>query len=135
MIHLLDANVLIALFLMDHIHHRRANAWFNKQTSHFATCSVTQGSLLRLHMRLALDDSAGAAWASLKELTQHPRHTFWNDGTAYTELSHDYVQGHRQITDFWLIDLARRQKGQVATFDKGLCTIHPEHSYLIPDIA
>ena len=45
---LLDANVLVALLVDDHVHHTAAEDWFSGLTENFATCPVTQGSLLRL---------------------------------------------------------------------------------------
>ena len=48
---LLDANVLIALLVDDHVHHAAAENWFAGLDGNFATCPVTQGSLLRLLIR------------------------------------------------------------------------------------
>ena len=48
---LLDANVLIALVVNDHVHHASAEAWFSGLADGFATCPVTQGSLIRLLVR------------------------------------------------------------------------------------
>ena len=45
---LLDANVLIALLVDDHVHHQAAENWFVGMTGDFATCPITQGSLTRL---------------------------------------------------------------------------------------
>jgi hypothetical protein len=50
---LLDANVLIALLVNDHVHHSSAETWFLGVTDGFATCPITQGSLIRL---------SGAVW-------------------------------------------------------------------------
>ena len=44
---LLDANVLIALLVADHLHHDAAEAWFAASGDRFATCPVTEGSLTR----------------------------------------------------------------------------------------
>ena len=48
---LLDANVLIALLVEDHVHHAAAENWFTGMSGNFATCPVTQGSLVRLLIR------------------------------------------------------------------------------------
>ena len=48
---LLDASVLIALLVDDHVHHAAAENWFAGLNGNFATCPVTQGSLLRLLIR------------------------------------------------------------------------------------
>ena len=48
---LLDANVLIALLVDDHVHHEAAESWFTDMAGNFATCPITQGSLMRLLVR------------------------------------------------------------------------------------
>jgi len=48
---LLDANVLTALLVDDHVHHQAAENWFAGMTGKFATCPITQGSLMRLLIR------------------------------------------------------------------------------------
>ncbi|WP_341350368.1 PIN domain-containing protein [Mycolicibacter algericus] len=48
---LLDANVLVALLVGDHVHHRPAGRWLSANGSGFATCPITQGSLVRLLLR------------------------------------------------------------------------------------
>jgi predicted nucleic acid-binding protein len=42
---LLDANVLIALVVADHVHHDPADAWLAGLPGHFTTCPITEGSL------------------------------------------------------------------------------------------
>ena len=42
------------------------------------------------------------------------------------------MQGHRQITDSWLVELARRQGGVLATLDVPLATLYPEVVELVP---
>lgn len=132
MIILLDANVLLALILDTHVHHQRADLWFSKAKPSFATCPVTQGALLRLHMQFASEHSAAAAWLTLENILSHPKHQFWDDNFSYQELSPHPIQGHRQITDAWLIELTKRQKGRLATFDKGLIANHPNDTLQIP---
>ena len=48
---LLDANVLMALLIDDHVHHQAAENWFAGMTRGFATCPITQRSLMRLLIR------------------------------------------------------------------------------------
>jgi hypothetical protein len=59
---LLDGNVLVALVIDSHVHHDRAHQWFaTLAQDRFATCPLTQGTLLRVHMRSAANRSAAAA--------------------------------------------------------------------------
>lgn len=58
---LLDGNVLVALTIDSHVHHERARRWFDAMSEPFAPCAVTEGTLLRLQMRFAVDPCAAAA--------------------------------------------------------------------------
>jgi hypothetical protein len=123
---LLDSNVLVALAIDSHEFHARASRWFAREKGNFATCAVTQGALLRLHMTLAQDRSAEAAWASLAGFSAHPRHEFWAESFAYTELKPPHITGAKQVTDAWLVELARRKAGRLATFDAALARGQPK---------
>ncbi len=128
---LLDSNVLVALAIDTHEFHARASRWFAREKGHFATCAVTQGALLRLHMTLAKDRTAEAAWASLGGFVAHPRHEFWAAGFGYTELEPAHIMGAKQVTDAWLAELARRKGGKLATFDAGLARGHPKVAIVV----
>ncbi|MBX3748401.1 MAG: PIN domain-containing protein [Verrucomicrobiae bacterium] len=132
MIWLPDGNALISLVLQSHSHHDRARAWFRDEVRGFATCVITQGTLLRVHMQAAEDGSAAAAWETLRQLCAHPAHTFWPDSFGYPEVAHAHLQGARQVTDAWLAELARRRGARVATFDKAFAMLHPDATRLIP---
>jgi len=130
---LLDGNVLVSIYIDDHPTHHRALAWFDSlQGESFATCAVTEGTLLRMHMMHAQDKSASAAWDALRNLRSLRGHCFWDAGFSYAELSPNLIRGHRQITDAWLVELARRREGTLATLDAALATLHPEVVKLIP---
>ena len=133
---LLDGSLLVALRLPGHESHTRVHRWFARTApSPFATCVVTQGTLLRLHMRFADDGRAAAAWRALIEVEAHPRHVFWGDGFSYTGVRSAGLQGHRQVTDAWLAELARRRKGRVATLDAAFATLHDDVAVLVPVIS
>lgn len=129
--YLLDGNVLVALAIHNHVHRERCLHWFHR-IANFATCPVTEGTLLRLHMALAEDTSAAAAWRTLEIYRAHPRHVFWADNFSYTEIAPTRLSGQRQITDSWLAELARRKRGKLATLDGALCALWPEVTVLIP---
>lgn len=128
---LLDANVLIALLVDEHVHHEAAEGWFTDITESFATCPVTQGSLMRLLVREGR--SAATARQVLTETTAHPQHEFWPDDVSYTEVSCEGIIGHRQITDAYLAQLARVHGARIATFDRGMAKLHSDVVELIPD--
>ena len=127
---LLDANVLIALVVADHVHHDAAEAWFAGATDAFATCPVTQGSLVRLLLREG--QAASTATAVVQALTGNGRHEFWPDDVSYSRVPMDGVVGHRQATDAYLAQLARVHHGRLASFDQGLAKLHPDVVDLVP---
>ena len=115
MTRLADGNVLVALGVRAHIHHQRAHQWFAALgEDRFATCPTTQGTLLRVHMRVSVEGTAAAAWEALRAVSEHPRHEWWDDPLDYLEVPHRNLQGHHQVTDAWLAELARRG-GRVAS--------------------
>lgn len=121
---LLDANVLIALVVSDHVHHEQAETWFLAETKSVATCPITEGSLVRLVVREG--QSARSAQSLLTRLSAHPRHEFWPDDLRCEEIRLDGVVGHRQVTDAYLAELARIHGGRLATFDGGLAALHAD---------
>ena len=127
---LLDANVLIAMSHPAHVHYSRARSWFNLATDPFASCPITQGSLLRHAMRMGFD--ARSAMNGLERITSHPRHDFWPDLIRFEDVRLRGVMGHGQVTDAYLAQLAREHGGSLATFDEGLAALHSDVAELIP---
>jgi uncharacterized protein len=128
---LLDANVLIALLVEDHVHHAAAENWFADLHQSFATCPITQGSLIRLLVREG--QSANAAKAVLSRTAADARHEFWPDDVSHIEVPVEGIIGHRQVTDAYLAQLARARGSRLATFDQGLAKLHPDVVELVPD--
>lgn len=126
---LLDGNVLVALAVDDHVHHAVARAWFDDSVEPFATTPITQGTLLRLLVRSGLP--AARALEVLGGFLGHARHRFWPDDRPYDAAALKGVVGHRQVTDGYLADLARRNGGHLATFDKGLAVVHEDVAVLL----
>ena len=128
---LLDANVLIALLVDDHVHHVAAENWFVGISGNFATCPVTQGSLIRLLIREG--QSAATARAVLSGTTTNPRHEFWPDDIPYTDVLVQGLIGHRQVTDAYLAQLARARRARLATFDRAMAKLHADVADLVPE--
>ena len=124
-VHLLDGNVLVALVGSTHVHHAAAQRWFASHTHPFATCPITQGTLLRLLIRLG-NLATESAVAVLASLVAHPRHRFWPDELGYADIDWHGVLGHRQITDAYLAALARHHGGKLVSFDRGLVALHAD---------
>jgi uncharacterized protein len=126
---LLDANVLIALVVEEHVHHAQAEAWFLASNTSFATCPITQGSLMRLLIREG--QSAETARSVLREIASSPQHEFWPDNASYHDIPVVGIIGHRQVTDAYLAHLARSYSARLATFDQALAKLHADVADLI----
>jgi len=126
---LLDANVLIALTVAEHQHHDRSSDWI-VEVDRFAVCPITEGALIRFLLRMG--ESADTAKAVLSGVRAHPRCDFWPDSISYIDAELTAVRGHRQVTDSYLVSLARSHGGILATLDTPLSQRHPDHSLLLP---
>jgi predicted nucleic acid-binding protein len=122
-VYLLDSNALIAMAAPEHSLNARAAGWFRKG-HRFATCPITQGALIRFHLRAGVDASVDSARLLLKAISALPRHEFWPDDASYLDIPTKGIIGHRQVTDAYLVLLAGRHGGSVATMDEALAACH-----------
>ncbi len=127
---LLDANVLIALIVAEHVHHDAAAEWLSASDAAFATCPITQGSLVRFLLRTGT--SAAAAREVVRAVEASARHEFWPDSVSFADVEVGGIVGHRQVTDAYLAQLARNRNGQLVTLDEGLAQLHNDVAVLIP---
>lgn len=125
---LLDANVLIALTVTEHEHHRRATAWA-AQGHAFALCPVVEGALVRFLVRLG--ESAATAVDLLSALHASDRCEFWPDAVPYADVPLGQVTGHRQVTDAYLVELAATHGASLLTFDRALAASTPDRVELL----
>jgi len=124
---LLDVNVLVALFDPDHVHHELAHDWFASEGSvGWATCPLTENGLLRVLSNPAYHDGhlRPATLAPLLErLCAQPGHVFWDDTVSLCDSSLfdlSLVRGHAQLADVYLLGLAHKRRGCLATFDRSI---------------
>lgn len=110
--------------------HDAARRWFVTRDAPFATCTITQGALLRFLIRAGY--SSDAAAESLASITAHRHHEFWSADQPFTRETLKGVVGHRQVTDAYLAQQARHRNTKVATFDEGMAALHPDVAELIP---
>jgi len=140
---LLDVNLLFVLHQPRHGSYEPVSRWFARRPAiSFATCPITQAGMLRLLVQEIAGStrfSVDEARAALENLVEHPRHTYWPDAPPYlqatTALS-KRMQGHRQITDAYLLGLAKHHGGKLATLDKAIVSLAgPEFAGLVELIA
>lgn len=126
-VHLLDVNVLVALFDPDHVHHELAHEWFGAERANgWATCPTTENAFLRVLTHPGYDGGITrpeAIAARLRLFCASGHHQFWPDAVSVTDLSlirPSYVRGAQQVTDVYLVALAARMGGRLATFDRSI---------------
>jgi toxin-antitoxin system PIN domain toxin len=122
---LLDVNVLVALFDPDHVHHDLAHDWFADHRSHgWATCPITQTGLVRVVTNPAYRSDPprpAVVIDQLRTFCKSGEHHFWAaDVSLIDDATFDLgaVHGHRQLTDLYLVGLAKKMGGALATFDR-----------------
>lgn len=130
---LLDLNILTALLWPTHEHHEVAHRWFRgRADAPWATCSLTQLGFVRIISNPAFSRDALSpmeALALLGENLAHPAHEFWTDNLQVPQAvkgMEGRLRGCKQLTDAYLLAVAHRRKGVLATFDRGLRTLAGE---------
>ena len=91
MTRLLDSNVLLALAVLDHVHHRAASQRWVASDEPLAKGPITEGPLTRLVVRARSDGSA--ARRVLDPLTSRGSPIFWPDDIAYGSIDLSPVVG------------------------------------------
>lgn len=127
MANLLDVNFLVALFHPGHLHHEPAHAWFAERADEgWATCPVTLNGACRVLSNPAVGLTGARASevaARLRHLCSSPHHSFWPASVSLLDESlfaMEYLQGHKQITDAYLLGMAVRNGGRLVTFDRDI---------------
>jgi uncharacterized protein len=126
-VYLLDVNVLIALVDSAHVQHDEAHEWFGKTGKKaFATCPLTENGLLRIvgHPKYPNSPgSPGAVLESLEAIRALPGHCFWADKISLTDaalIDSTRLSSHAQVTDTYLLALAKAHGGKLASMDRRL---------------
>lgn len=142
MIQLLDANVLIALGDSNHPHRIAALRFFEKLATvdGWATCPLTENAFLRILGGPAYRGGPGSpieARRLLETLRATPGHQFWPDDVSLMDARlFPALAGSKHITDLYLLGLAVKHGGRLATFDAGIdATLipgGPQAYFLIP---
>ena len=127
--YLLDVNVLVALIDPAHVQHDRAHDWFAARgRKAWATCSLTENGVLRIvgHARYPNSPGTPAAVAELVAiLLALGGHEFWPDDISLVDnrlIDSTRLLDSGQVTDTYLLALARAHDGRLATFDRHLVT-------------
>jgi toxin-antitoxin system PIN domain toxin len=131
---LLDVNLLMALLWENHEHHAKARLWF-KGISGFATCPTVQLGFARVssHPLLGYGLTPELAFGVLRQFIANPRHEFIPDDLSCADriVRTDLMAGANQITDRYLVALARQHRLSLATFDAPLAKNFTDETGLV----
>lgn len=126
-IFLLDVNVLIALFWPKHAQHEAAKNWFEKHRKNgWATCPLTEAGFVRITSNPAFSTHSlrpTVAMKLLRENTEAEDHQFWPadfEVDAVNSIFGARMVSHQNVTDAYLLTLAIKRGGALATFDTGI---------------
>lgn len=115
-----DVNILFASHVQGHPHHQLALSWL-RLTNRYATCGTTEHGMLRLLSNPSANPgvSVPQAMNALQALRARRQHIFWRDDTSLAEplVDASRLTGHKQVTDFHLLNLAAHHNGVLVTLD------------------
>lgn len=124
---LLDVNLLVALFDPDHVHHELAHDWFegNRERG-WATCPLTENGFVRVVSNpkyVGGSERPEVLVDILRRFCAATQHQFWSDAVSLTDpaIFHaGFLANHRQVTDIYLLGLAKKRSARLATFDRDI---------------
>lgn len=126
---LLDVNVLVALFDPAHQNHEEAHRWFGRNRRNgWATCPITVNGCIRVLSNPAyptVKSTPAEVARHLQSFCSTTDHHFWEDSVSLLDESlfqPTMIGGHQKITDAYLLGLAVRNHGRLATFDRSIPT-------------
>ncbi len=121
---MLDVNALLALGWRNHqFHDRIVRRLGGPSPARWATCALTQLGFVRLSCNPAavgVQKSAAEAAGVLSLLLSDPAHVFIDQMPSVADLPavFKHVFGHQQVTDAYLVGLARARGATLVTFDR-----------------
>jgi hypothetical protein len=127
---LLDTNLLIALLWPAHERHDLAVRWFARHRADgWTTCPLTQSGFVRIVSNPAFSRDAVQPREAVEVLSANLAardHTFWPDDAPFPEavsFTGLRLVGHQQVTDAYLLGLAIRHGGLLATLDERIAAL------------
>lgn len=123
---LFDVNLLVALLDEQHVHHMRAHQWWSAARERgWASCPLTENGFLRVISQPAYPSpvSVSAAHELLGRQMAETDHAFWPADVSILDrnvFNRDRLLGPKQLTDVYLLALAVKHGGCLATIDGGV---------------
>jgi uncharacterized protein len=125
--YLLDVNILIALIDPTHVNHDKVHDWFRARGGEsWATCPITENGTIRIVSNPQYFNSPTTpsdVVAPMQSLLAHSGHVFWPDDISLLDkakIDSSRLLTAAQVTDSYLLALARAHGGKLATLDRRL---------------
>jgi toxin-antitoxin system PIN domain toxin len=134
----------VALFDPDHVHHEAAHGWLAaNRGAGWATCPLTENGLIRVLSNPAYAGTPETPASIVRRLgafCSSGKHVFWADDVSLRDsrlFASTAPATHRQVTDVYLLGLAKRKGGRLATFDgsiplTAITGATPSHLEILP---
>jgi hypothetical protein len=128
--YLLDVNVLISLVNPKHVHHQIVRKWFSEiSPDTWVTCPITELGLIRIMS----NPSYGSEYDRPEQIAnyldmlkkRYDNYEFWSEDISLTEnsiIDLPSVMSWKHLTDAYLLGIAYKNKGKLATLDGGITT-------------
>ena len=122
--YLLDVNVLVAIFDTQHIHHERVSMWLaDQEEATPVSCPITEMGCVRV-----LSQTKANHGMSISQLTEFVAPFFdrcehWPCDIRLSDsqrFNKEFIHGHRQLTDIYLLGLATTRNGAFVTLDRSI---------------
>ncbi len=129
-----DVNVLLALTNEDHVSFLIATKWFKgRGQSEFLLCPLTETSFVRLACTPGVGNKKlRDAIFVLRELMRIPGFHYRSIHDSWLNLTAPFLwglQGHKQVTDAYLLGIAIEENAVLVTLDKRIQSwAEPEYS-------
>jgi len=125
---LLDINVCIALLDPNHVFHERAHVWWSANHKQgWASCPLTEKGVVRIMSNPSYSKetrfSIGGLIDTLHRFVSDTDHEFWPDDLSIRNeelFVQEKLYGSARLTDVYLLALATKRRGRLATFDQGI---------------
>lgn len=125
---LLDVNVLIALMDPEHAFHGRSHSWWNSNGKHgWASCPLTENGMVRVLSNPAYSKTKQFSLENviqhLEQFANNTDHEFWPDDVSLRDkaiFAENRLHSSRMVADIYLLALAVKHQGCLATFDQGI---------------
>lgn len=123
---LFDVNVLIAILDAEQVYHQRAQEWWAaNRSAGWATCPLTENGFARIVSQSRYKNRITTTFAIdlLVQQVLEPDHASWPHDVSlsdHTLFDSNCILGPNQITDVYLLVLAVKNSGRLATLDRNV---------------